>query len=143
MVKLPTIRGWLAFEDQATDETKAAVKEGKLGQRRRPSRAHQGPGRAAHEARRAAVGARSEDPRRARREDHSRREAQRRAHRQEGPGQAARARPGDVARLAVGEDDRVLGGREEALKLVIGDKDVSERLLKELKESQTAAKAEK
>lgn len=26
-----TIRGWLAFDDQATDETKAAVKEGRLG----------------------------------------------------------------------------------------------------------------
>lgn len=30
-VKLPTIRGWLAFEDGATAETKAAVKEGRIG----------------------------------------------------------------------------------------------------------------
>jgi hypothetical protein len=30
-VQQQTIRGWLAFDDQATDETKAAVKEGRLG----------------------------------------------------------------------------------------------------------------
>ena len=144
MVKLPTIRGWLAFEDQATDETKAAVKEGKLG------------------AAAAAELARIKDP------DEQRTKLGELLSAPDPKTRGVRAakiiRGAKRSGALTGKKDQVKllahvqgmshgsrsektiaywEGVEEALKLVIGDKDVSERLLKELKESQTAAKAEK
>jgi len=144
MVKLATIRGWLAYEDQATDETKAAVKEGKLG------------------AAAAAELARIKDPEEQRAKLGDLLSA---------PDPKARGvRAAKIVRGAkhssaiTGKKDQVKllehvqqmshgtrsektiafwEGVEEAFKLVIGAKDVDERLIKALKESQTADKAAK